>query len=88
MEDRDWELRQGTLGLVDTGHPEVTILFIQALKDKDKLVRPGAARVLGEIGDARAVEPLARSLKDKIRMSGKPRKRLWRRSSQGKARKY
>lgn len=39
--------------------------LIKALKHKDLSVRAAAACVLGEIGDARAVGPLAQALKDK-----------------------
>lgn len=39
--------------------------LIKALKDKDETVRWRAAWALGEIGDARAVEPLIQALKDK-----------------------
>jgi len=39
--------------------------LIQALEDDDVFVRVRAARALGKIGDARAVEPLTRALKDK-----------------------
>jgi len=35
------------------------------LKDEDKAVRQWAAQALGEIGDPRAVEPLAAVLADK-----------------------
>lgn len=45
------------------GEPAVSLL-LQALKDKDSDLRMGAAAALGEIGDARAVEPLIRALKD------------------------
>jgi HEAT repeat protein len=45
------------------GEPAVEPL-IQALKDKDKVIRFGAADALGRIGDARAVEPLIQALKD------------------------
>ncbi len=38
--------------------------LIKALKHKDKWVRCGAADALGTIGDARAVEPLTKALKD------------------------
>ena len=38
--------------------------LIKALKHKDKNVRMGAAKALGKIGDARAVEPLIEALKD------------------------
>ena len=40
--------------------------LIKALKyKKDVFVRREAAEVLGKIGDARAVEPLTKALKDK-----------------------
>lgn len=39
--------------------------FIQALSNKNAEVREEAARVLGEIGDKRAVEPLIKALGDK-----------------------
>ena len=38
--------------------------LINALKDKDPMVRGDAAEVLGKIGDSRAVEPLIEALKD------------------------
>ena len=38
--------------------------LIEALKDKDRDVRRDAANALGEIKDARAVEPLIKALKD------------------------
>ena len=38
--------------------------YISALKDKDRGVRMNAANALGDIGDARAVEPLCIALKD------------------------
>src|SRR4030042_6695678 len=38
--------------------------LIDALKDKDPIVRGDAAEVLGKIGDSRAVEPLIEALKD------------------------
>ena len=38
--------------------------LINALKDKDPIVRGDAAEVLGKIGDSRAVEPLIEALKD------------------------
>lgn len=50
--------------LFKIGEPAIESL-IQALKDKEHVVRLGAARVLGEIGDARAVEPLIEVLKHK-----------------------
>jgi HEAT repeat protein len=37
---------------------------IQRLEDEDLYVRRSAARVLGERGDQRAVEPLTRALED------------------------
>ena len=40
---------------------------IQALEDESEDVRKVAAMALGEIGDARAVEPLTKALKDKKR---------------------
>ena len=49
--------------LVQTGSPAVE-LFIAALKDADKNVRYTAAKALGEIGDARAIDPLVMALKD------------------------
>jgi len=52
--------------LVKIGEPAVGPL-IQALGDEIEFVRVLAARALGEIGDARAVEPLTKSLKDKER---------------------
>ena len=48
------------------GEPAVQPL-IQALKDKDKDVREGAAKALGRIGDFRAVDPLIEALKDEVR---------------------
>jgi len=39
--------------------------LIEALKDKDEGVWRGTAMALGEIKDARAVEPLIKLLKDK-----------------------
>lgn len=38
--------------------------YIQRLEDKDVYVRRTAARVLGERGDKRAVEPLTRAMDD------------------------
>ncbi len=49
--------------LIKIGGAAVTGL-IQALKNEDSNVRERAAEVLGEIGDKRAVEPLAEALQD------------------------
>jgi HEAT repeat protein len=49
---------------VEIGTPAVEPL-ITALKDKDSTVCENAAKALGKIGDARAVEPLSDTLKDK-----------------------
>jgi HEAT repeat protein len=38
--------------------------LIQEMRDKDPLVRQGAARALGIIGDTRAVDPLIATLRD------------------------
>lgn len=52
--------------LARIGEPAVEPL-IQALREEDPAVRSEAARVLWEIGDARAVEPLIQALKDEDR---------------------
>jgi HEAT repeat protein len=49
--------------LVKMGKPAVEPL-IQAMKDKNRYVRKGAAYVFFETGDARAVEPLVKALGD------------------------
>lgn len=49
--------------LVDIGKPAVEPL-VQALKDESVYVLANAAKVLGEIGDARAIEPLVQALRD------------------------
>ncbi len=41
--------------------------LINALKDKDPMIRGDATEVLGKIGDSRAVEPLIEALKDIVR---------------------
>ena len=46
------------------GQNDVVNSLIHALKDNDTKVRENAAVALGEIKDARAVEPLVRALKD------------------------
>jgi len=38
--------------------------FINALRDKNPVIRKGAVRALGEIGDSIAVEPLIKAVKD------------------------
>ena len=38
--------------------------LIENLKSEDEEVREAAAKALGEIGDARAVEPLIKALRD------------------------
>jgi len=38
--------------------------LIRALRDENRYVRWGAAGALGELGDARAVQPLVEALKD------------------------
>ena len=50
--------------LIKIGEPAVKPLT-QALKDRDEDVRGRAAVILGQIGDARAVEHLTQVLKDK-----------------------
>jgi len=55
--------REATGALIRIGAPAVEPL-IQALKDKDPVIRFGAADALGGIGDKRAVEPLIEALKD------------------------
>ncbi len=57
----EWEAAR--IRLVRIGKPIVPAL-IGALKDKDRRVRWRVAEALGEIGDARAVEPLIGALKD------------------------
>jgi HEAT repeat protein len=54
---------QATKALVQIGMPAIGRLSL-ALKDKDADVRQVAAKVLGEIGNTRAVEPLIFALKD------------------------
>lgn len=49
--------------IVNLGESAVEPLIV-TLKDKDPAIRISAARVLGEIKDARAVEPLTQALKD------------------------
>ncbi|MFB0544858.1 MAG: HEAT repeat domain-containing protein, partial [Asgard group archaeon] len=49
--------------LIDIGEPTVEHL-IKALKDEDWSVRRSLARILGTIGDKRAVNPLIRALRD------------------------
>lgn len=52
------------VGRVLTRNVDGTKLLTEALKDKDPKVRAHAAQVLGEIRDARAVDPLINLLKD------------------------
>ncbi|MDK1032825.1 MAG: HEAT repeat domain-containing protein, partial [Planctomycetia bacterium] len=55
--------KTATRALVEIGSPAVGPLC-EALKDKSKEVRSAAAIALGDIGDARAAEPLAALLAD------------------------
>jgi len=55
--------REAAGALIRIGAPAVEPL-IQALKDKDPVIRFGAADALGEIGDRRAVGPLIEALND------------------------
>jgi|GEM_PF-6947358 len=55
--------REAARALRDIGDEAVPHL-IQALKDETPIVRNFVANILGEIGDARAVEPLIMTLKD------------------------
>ena len=67
LKDEDRDVRTGAAeALRKIGEPAVDPL-IKALKDEnsDALVREVAAECLGEIGDARAVEPLIQALKHK-----------------------
>jgi HEAT repeat protein len=51
--------------LVKIGLPTVEpLITVLKKQDNDRFVRSGAARVLGRIGDTRAVEPLIAALKD------------------------
>ena len=56
-----FKLRQGLLE--EIGEPAVELLIVSA-EDGDKNVRRGSIRVLGIIGDIRAVDVLINSLKD------------------------
>jgi len=55
--------REAAAALLRIGAPAVEPL-IQALKDKDPVIRFGAADALGGIGDRRAVGPLIEALND------------------------
>ena len=59
-----WRRWRAEEALVKIGKPAVEPL-VAALQDKDQAVRCDAARVLGQIRDARAVEPLIAALQDK-----------------------
>jgi HEAT repeat protein len=52
--------------LVQIGAPAVESLVAALTEERDWHVRQAAARVLGQIGDARSVEPLVAALKDKM----------------------
>lgn len=54
---------RAVVALVEIGVPAVEAL-IRALTDRDESTQWRAARVLGKIGDMRAVEPLIEALKD------------------------
>jgi hypothetical protein len=58
-------LRESSLALVKIGSHAVEPLIKVLREDADVLTRSLAAQILGQIGDARAVEPLTEALKDK-----------------------
>ena len=61
-----WVFRQEWNKCIEIGAPAVEPL-IAILKDSDKEVRGAAASALGQIGDVRAVEPLAKALSEEKR---------------------
>ena len=62
LKDKDSNVQGEAVGaLIEIGKPTVELL-IRALKDKD--TRDFAILILGQIGDARAVDPLIQALKD------------------------
>jgi HEAT repeat protein len=52
----------------EMGSPAVPAL-VKALKNRDERIRCGAVKALGDIGDAAAVKPLIKKLKDKGRFN-------------------
>lgn len=65
LKDEDSDVRkEATKALIGIGKPAVRPL-IKALNNEYSSVQRGAAEALGEIGDAQAVKPLTKVLKDK-----------------------
>ena len=65
FKDENWHVRcAGVIALEDIGEPAVDTL-ISTLQNEDPMMRLGSARVLGEIGDPRAVGPLKSMLGDR-----------------------
>ncbi|MBI3317697.1 MAG: HEAT repeat domain-containing protein [Candidatus Omnitrophica bacterium] len=64
-EDPQREVRwQAAVELEALGSADAVPALVEALKDRDSLVRTGAAEALKGLADPRAVHPLARALKD------------------------
>jgi HEAT repeat protein len=62
-----WIIRNGFDRCVQIGAPAVEPLIVELKKGSGKQTRNMAARVLGEIGDARAVEPLIAALENALK---------------------
>jgi HEAT repeat protein len=63
--DEDWDRRvRAAERLGEIGDARAIPALIEALRDKNLLVRMAAARALGEIGDAGAVPALIEALRD------------------------
>jgi|GEM_PF-3411545 len=74
LRDWDWRVRYAAIEALEKIEPEwhktevakkQVPEFINALRDKNSDIRKATARVLGKIGDERAIEPLIIALRDK-----------------------
>lgn len=63
LKDRDWRVRLRVVNAI--GKMQMVEPLIRALKDEDGSVRGNAARILGSIGDRRALEPLTQARDDR-----------------------
>lgn len=64
MKDEDHLVRSNAMVRLSERGAEVLDRVIEALRDPDENIRAGAAWILGEIKDPRAIEPLQNAAKD------------------------
>jgi HEAT repeat protein len=64
LQDPDWEVQNNAARALEAIGELAVVPLFQTLNDKSKYLRRAAVRILGTIGDIRAVEPLTKVLQD------------------------